>query len=258
MASLLMAASMPLLPAIMLALDRAAKSCRGMVAWALRLLRGRTCAKDTHAFVFSKCIHGNAASVLETFDIHAGTHASAAVRPVIGQALDEVVQRVRPSRVLELGTHCGYSSGRLLRLLPPDGRLLTVEQDPAVADLGEEIIMVAGFRHSQFQVLTGSSDETIPTLRKFLEPAPGASDTFNLVLMDHDPQQYLVDLLALESQGLLCPSGCTIVLIIRNQKNKSLEEVRELIRTRPDCYTIKSQVHGMLELFFQKPSAQSQ
>lgn len=57
--------------------------------------------------------------------------------------------RVRPSMVLELGMHCGYSSVRLLRLLPPAGRLVTVEVDSVTAELGEEILLVAGFKHSQ-------------------------------------------------------------------------------------------------------------
>lgn len=68
---------------------------------------------------------------------------------LLGEALDEAVRRVRPSRVLELGMHCGYSSVRLLRLLPSAGRLITVELDPLTAELGEEIILVAGFKHSQ-------------------------------------------------------------------------------------------------------------
>ncbi|XP_061541821.1 transmembrane O-methyltransferase homolog [Phycodurus eques] len=253
MSSWLMAVSLPLLPAVLLVLGRhrvrVAKFWRGALDRMRRLLRGRACAKSTHAFVFSRCIHGDAGSVLETFDLYAETHASASVGPQIGEALDKVVRRVRPSRVLELGTHCGYSSVLLLSLLPADGRLLTVEQDPAVADLGEEIILVAGFKPSQFQVLTGSSGNTIPTLHPFMEPAPGTGNAFNLVLMDHDPQQYLVDLLALEREGLLCLSGCSIVLIIRNQRDKSLEE---LISARPDCYSIKSQVPGMVELFYQK------
>lgn len=63
--------------------------------------------------------------------------------------LDDAVMRVRPSLVLELGMHCGYSSVRLLRLLPPAGRLVTVEVDPVTAELGEEILLVAGFKHSQ-------------------------------------------------------------------------------------------------------------
>lgn len=59
------------------------------------------------------------------------------------------MKRTRPSLVLELGTHCGYSAVRLLRLLPPAGKLITVELDPLTADLGEEIILVAGFKHKQ-------------------------------------------------------------------------------------------------------------
>lgn len=64
-------------------------------------------------------------------------------------ALDEAVRRTRPSLVLELGTHCGYSSIRMLRLLLPGGKLITVEQDPVTADLGEEIILVSNFKHDQ-------------------------------------------------------------------------------------------------------------
>lgn len=33
-------------------------------------------------------------------------------------------------QVMELRTHSGYSAVRLLRLLPPSGRLVTVELDP--------------------------------------------------------------------------------------------------------------------------------
>ena len=69
--------------------------------------------------------------------------------PVLGQVLDEVLRRVGPQRVLELGMHCGYSSIKMLRLLPPTGRLLTVEVNACTADLGEELILVAGFKHSQ-------------------------------------------------------------------------------------------------------------
>lgn len=66
-----------------------------------------------------------------------------------GEALDEAVRRLGPSRVLELGMHCGYSSVRVLRLLRPAGRLIAVELDPLAAELGEEVILVAGFKHSQ-------------------------------------------------------------------------------------------------------------
>lgn len=71
------------------------------------------------------------------------------LRFVSAAVLDQTVIRLRPSLVLELGMHCGYSSVRLLHLLPPAGRLITVEVDPVTAELGEEILLVAGFKHSQ-------------------------------------------------------------------------------------------------------------
>lgn len=66
-----------------------------------------------------------------------------------GVFLDEVVRREAPLRVLELGMHCGYTSVRILRLLPTSGTLLTVEVDPLTAEKGEEILLVAGFKNSQ-------------------------------------------------------------------------------------------------------------
>ncbi|XP_070769818.1 catechol O-methyltransferase-like [Enoplosus armatus] len=257
----LMVVSVPLLPAVIMISRRyrvkVAALCHRALAWTLRLVRGRVCVRSTHAFVFSKCTHGKVDSVLETFDLYADTHPSLCISPQIGEALDEVVRRVRPSLVLELGTHCGYSSVRLLRLLPPTGRLITVELDPLAAELGEEIILVAGFKHSQFQVLTSSSAEAIPTLHAFLEPDQGISEGLNLVLMDHDPQQYLPDLLALEREELLSPSGCSVLLIYRNQRAEDLREILDHIRARPDCYCIKSELQFITEIFYQKESTRA-
>ncbi|XP_070819553.1 catechol O-methyltransferase-like [Chaetodon trifascialis] len=254
----LMVVSVPLLPAIFMVSGRyrakAAALCRRALAWALRLLRGRVCVRSTHAFVFSKCTHGKADSVLKTFDLYADTHPSLCISPQTAEALDEAVRRVRPSRVLELGMHCGYSSVRLLRLLPPAGRLITVELDPLTADLGEEIILVAGFKHTQFQVLTSSSAEAIPTLHSLLEHDKGVSEGLSLVLMDHDPQQYLPDLLALEREQLLSPSGCSLLLIHRNQRAEGLRGILDHIRARPDRYCIKSELQFMTEIFYQKES----
>uniref|UniRef100_A0A3Q0SMQ9 catechol O-methyltransferase n=1 Tax=Amphilophus citrinellus TaxID=61819 RepID=A0A3Q0SMQ9_AMPCI len=232
----LIALSVPLLPAIVMVSGhyrgKVASLCHRALAWALRLVRRGACVKSTHAFVFSNCTHGKVDSVLETFDLYAETHRSLCIGPQIGEVLDEVVRRVCPLLVLELGMHCGYSSVRLLRLLPPRGRLVTVELDPITADLGEEIILVAGFKHSQFQVLAHSSAEAIPTLHSFLESDQGTGDGINLVLMDHDPQQYLPDLLALEREELLCPSGCTVLLIKRNQRAENLRGILDHIRGR--------------------------
>ncbi|KAK5896669.1 hypothetical protein CesoFtcFv8_009807 [Champsocephalus esox] len=251
----LLVVSAPLLPAIFMVSRRyrikVSALCHRALAWALRLLRGRVSVKSTHAFVFSRCTHGQADSVLQTYDLYADTHPSLCISPHMSGVLEEVVQRVRPPLVLELGMHCGYSSVRLLRLLPPAGRLITVELDPLTAELGEEIILVSGFKHSQFQVLTSSSAEAIHTLPSLLTDLDeGSREGFSLVLMDHDPQQYLPDLLSLEREELLRPSGCSVLLIRRKQRD--LREILDHIGARPDCYCIKSERQGVTEIFCQK------
>uniref|UniRef100_A0A668AQD9 catechol O-methyltransferase n=2 Tax=Myripristis murdjan TaxID=586833 RepID=A0A668AQD9_9TELE len=221
--------------------------CRRALAWALQLLRGRVCVRSTHAFVFSGCTHGDARSVLETFDLYADTHPSLSIGPQRGEVLDEVVRRVQPQHVLELGTHCGYSAVRLLRMLPPAGRLITVEQEPLAAELAEELILVAGFKHSQFQVLTCSSAEAIPALR----PAVGP-DGLSLVLMDHDPQRFLPDLLALEAQGLLRPAGCCVLLVDRRQRDGGLRETLDHLRERRDRYCLRTQRQSVVEIVYRE------
>ncbi|KAK1904911.1 Transmembrane O-methyltransferase like [Dissostichus eleginoides] len=224
----LLVVSAPLLPAIFMVSRhyrvKVSALCHRALAWALRLLRGRVCVKSTHAFIFSRCTHGKADSVLQTYDLYADTHPSLCISPHTSGVLEEVVQRVRPPLVLELGMHCGYSSVRLLRLLPPAGRLITVELDPLTAELGEEIILVSGFKHSQFQ-----------------SGADGPR-----------PQQYLPDLLSLEREELPRPSGCSVLLIHRKQRD--LREILDHIGARPDCYCIKSERQGVTEIFYQRGS----
>ncbi|XP_041653139.1 transmembrane O-methyltransferase-like isoform X2 [Cheilinus undulatus] len=252
----LIAVSVPLLPAILMVSSRfhvkVSSLCHRALAWALRLVRGKVCVRSTHSFVFSNCTHGRAESVLETFELYAETHPSLCISPQTVKSLEEVVKRVSPTLVLELGMHCGYTSVLLLRLLPPAGRLITVEVDPLTAELGEEVILVAGFKHSQFQVLTSSSADAIPTLHSCLEPNKGTSKGLDLILMDHDPQQYLSDLQALKGEKLLCPSGCSILLIHRNQRAEEIREILDHIRARGDCYHIRSELHFMTELFYRE------
>uniref|UniRef100_A0A3Q4H8K4 Catechol O-methyltransferase n=1 Tax=Neolamprologus brichardi TaxID=32507 RepID=A0A3Q4H8K4_NEOBR len=231
----LIALLVPLLPTIFMVSShycgKLSILCHQALAWALRLVGGGPCLKSTHVFVFSNCTHGKGDSVLETFDLYAETHQSLCIGPHIGEILDDVVKSVRPLWVLELGMHCGYSSGRLLRLLPHGGRLIAV---------------VSRFLHS--------SAEAIPTLHSFLESDQGTSDGINLVLMDHDSQQYLLDLLALEREELLCPSGCT-VLLNRGTKEPMISEESWITpeeESIPTASKQKSQTGGFanLHLYF--------
>lgn len=225
------------------------KLCRRVIHRVRTLARCKVCVKSTHSFVFSNCTHGKAHSVLSAFDLYSETRPSLSLGPLKGEVLDEVLRRVAPELVLELGTHCGYSSIRMLRLLPPTGRLLTVEVDPDTADLAEELILVAGFKHSQFQILTQSSAEAIPSLRSHLGMESGTGLGVSLVLMDHDPQQYLPDLLALEREGLLSPAGC-VLLVHSGHDPQGVRALQEHLRARPLNYSIEGLRQGLLEVHY--------
>ncbi|XP_051715503.1 transmembrane O-methyltransferase homolog isoform X3 [Ctenopharyngodon idella] len=236
--------SVHLLPvvAVMTALFRSPLSalCRQVYSGILKLSHRKVCVSSTHAYVFSNCTHGQAQSVLLTFDLYSTTHASSNIGPQKGAFLDEIVTREAPLRVLELGTHCGYASVRILRLLPPSGKLLTVELDPLTADRGEEIILVAGFKNQQFQVLTCSSAEAISSL-----PSHTGNDGLDLVLMDHDPELYLQDLLALQ-RGNLLSTSC--VVLINRALTPGAPDLLEYVTARPQSFSVGRQLHGLMEI----------
>ncbi|KAK7138494.1 hypothetical protein R3I94_013960 [Phoxinus phoxinus] len=214
--------------------------CRQLYSGTLRRSHRKVCVSSTHAYVFSNCTHGQAQSVLLTFDLYSTTHASFNIGPQKGEFLDEIVKREAPRRVLELGTHCGYASVRILRLLPPSGRLLTVELDPLTADRGEEIILVSGFKHQQFQVLTCSSAEAISSLHSHT-----GNDGLDLVLMDHDPELYLQDLLALQ-RGNLLSTSC--VVLINRAETPGARDLLEYVTARPQSFSVGRQLDGLMEI----------
>lgn len=96
----------------------------------------------------------------------------------------------------------GNHPGGWLQAIP--GTVRTLNQNMIKISLKDNSLLLT-FPNLLSSRFLPSSAEAIPTLNSF-------SDGINLVLMDHDSQQYLLDLLALEREELLCPSGCTVLL----------------------------------------------
>jgi predicted O-methyltransferase YrrM len=84
-------------------------------------------------------------------------------------------------RVLELGTLGGYSTICLARGLPSDGRLVTLEANPAHARVAAENIRAAGYAEL-VDVRVGPALETLPRL------AREAREPFDLVFIDADKE----------------------------------------------------------------------
>jgi predicted O-methyltransferase YrrM len=85
------------------------------------------------------------------------------VSPTQGKLLHVLARAVGARAILEIGTLGGYSAIWLARALPPDGRLVTLEADPAHATVARTNIARAGLE-GVVDVRLGKALETLPRL----------------------------------------------------------------------------------------------
>ena len=71
---------------------------------------------------------GDSTSVLAAMDKAATTSWMMNIGAEKGAILERLMDKYQPENVLELGTFLGYSSIRIVRKLPPNGRLITIEK----------------------------------------------------------------------------------------------------------------------------------
>jgi predicted O-methyltransferase YrrM len=106
-----------------------------------------------------------------------------AVTPNQGKLL-YLLARIHGARsILELGTLGGYSTIWLARALPDGGRLVTLEANPAYAEVARANIEAAGLG-AVVELRVGPALETLPELL-----AEGAGP-FDLIFIDADKQNY--------------------------------------------------------------------
>jgi predicted O-methyltransferase YrrM len=106
------------------------------------------------------------------------------VPPTQGKLLNLLAQSLRARQVLEIGTLGGYSTIWLARALPPDGRLITLEAEPAHAEVARRNLERAGLA-SVAEIRLGPALATLPQL-----VAEGRGP-FDLVFIDADKPAYV-------------------------------------------------------------------
>lgn len=94
-----------------------------------------------------------------------------------GKFLQIIAMMVGAKRILEIGTLGGYSTIWLARALPSDGKVISLEYDPAHAAIAQENIQSAGFSR-QVDIRCGAAKDILPELT---EEAP-----FDLIFIDAD------------------------------------------------------------------------
>ncbi|MCW2954591.1 MAG: O-methyltransferase [Conexibacter sp.] len=106
-----------------------------------------------------------------------------AVTPPQGKLL-YLLARIHGARtILELGTLAGYSTIWLARALPAGGRLVTLEANPAYAEVARGNVAAAGLA-DRVEVRVGAALDTLPQL-----DAEGAGP-FDLIFIDADKDRY--------------------------------------------------------------------
>jgi catechol O-methyltransferase len=118
-----------------------------------------------------------------------------------GRILDAAVAKVRPSRILELGTYCGYSALRLAQAAP-SAQIVSIEFSPANAAIARRIHEHAGVTGRVTIVVgtLGDGGKTMEVLKSTHGFKAGAVD---LVFIDHAKEAYLPDLQRILEQGWL-------------------------------------------------------
>ncbi|KMN32171.1 methyltransferase [Chromobacterium sp. LK1] len=99
------------------------------------------------------------------------------VSPLQGRFLHILARLMRARRVLEIGTLGGYSTIWLARALPADGRVVTLEANPAHADTARANLAAAGVA-DKVELREGPALDSLPLL--------AGGEPFDLIFIDAD------------------------------------------------------------------------
>ncbi|MEZ5196971.1 MAG: O-methyltransferase [Bacteroidales bacterium] len=97
-----------------------------------------------------------------------------------GKFLEMISCMIRPEAILEIGTFTGYSAICLSRGLTETGVLHTIEINPEIQNISEKYIKMTDYSQ-KIKRYIGNALEVIPTI----------DETFDLVFIDADKENYL-------------------------------------------------------------------
>ena len=110
-----------------------------------------------------------------------------------GVIVDEAIRRVQPKQLLELGTYCGYSALRTVRVMPPGANLCSIEYVADNAAIAQRIWDHAGIS-DRVRVIVGSLGDGGRTADRLEADHGFGVGTLDFAFLDHDKAAYLSDL----------------------------------------------------------------
>jgi len=109
------------------------------------------------------------------------------IGPVKGKILAEIVKKIAPKRILEVGALYGYSAILMAKNSPPNAEIISVEKNPEHVRVAIENIGRANME-GRIRVIEGDGRTILGKL----------SGSFDLVFLDAEKTQYLAYLKAVE------------------------------------------------------------
>ena len=121
------------------------------------------------------------------------------IAPNQGRLLQIFARMVQATRILEIGTLGGYSTIWLARALPPNGQLISLERDPANAEVARANLSVAGLSACT-EIIVGDARDS---LQQLIACNRGPFDMFFLDADKRDNPHYLALALRLSRDGTI-------------------------------------------------------
>jgi len=119
-----------------------------------------------------------------------------------GALLDSAIERVKPKRLLELGTYCGYSALRTIRAAPKDAHLYSIEFNADNAKIARSILAHAGIG-DRVTIVHGTLGDGGKTIEKLRAEHGFARGNVDFAFIDHAKEAYLPDLESILREGWL-------------------------------------------------------
>ena len=157
------------------------------------------------------------------------------IGPIKGEIIEDIINKYKPKKILEIGTLHGYSAilmaNILLNVNKDDGNdndnintetiITCLEIDQQLSNIAKKNIEKAGLS-DRIEVITGDALKIIPTLNN-------KYSRFDLVFIDAVKNQYLSYLKLVEKNSLLNKKSIVVadnVLIYENEMKDYLDYVR--------------------------------
>lgn len=158
-----------------------------------------------------------------------------------GELLDAAICRVEPRHLLELGTYCGYSALRTVRVMPSDAHLYSIEFSPANAEIARRILDHAGVG-DRVTVVVGTLGDGGSTIAALEAEHGFGAGSLDFVFIDHDKAAYLPDLERILERGWLRPGA---VAVADNVKVPGVPGYREYMREHEgrEWTTVEHETH---------------